>query len=230
MIKASDLFDLPTCLERFSEFFTPDMSPWEWVKNIKSALASVDFSKLETKRDIPSGVSISGDVYIHPSAKLPPYAVIVGPAWIGANVEMRIGCFIRGNVIIGDGSIVGNSCEYKNSLLLEKVQTPHYNYVGDSVLGNRSHLGAGVICANLRLDKGNVIITLPEGRINSNMKKLGAMLADEAEAGCNSVLQPGAILMKRSIVLSGFAFKGYLEENTMAGPKLMLRKLPRFGF
>ena len=117
MIKASDLFDLPTCLERFSEFFTPDMSPWEWVKNIKSALASVDFSKLETKRDIPSGVSISGDVYIHPSAKLPPYAVIVGPAWIGANVEMRIGCFIRGNVIIGDGSIVGNSCEYKNSLL-----------------------------------------------------------------------------------------------------------------
>lgn len=96
---------------------------------------------------------------------------------------MRIGCFIRGSVIIGDGCVVGNSCEYKNSLLLEKVQTPHYNYVGDSVLGNRAHLGAGVICANLRLDKGNVMVTLPEGRVNSNMRKLGAMLADDAEAG-----------------------------------------------
>ena len=97
-------------------------------------------------------------------------------------------------------------------------------------MGNRAHLGAGVICANLRLDKGNVMVTLPEGRVNSNMRKLGAMLADEAEAGCNAVLQPGAILMKRSIVLSCMAFKGYLEENTMVGEKLQLKKMPRFGF
>ena len=117
-MKAGELFDLPTSLERFSEFFTPDMSPWEWVGNIKNALASVDFSSLDSKSDIPDGVTVRGDVYIHPSAKLPAYAEINGPAWIGANVEMRIGCFIRGSVIIGDGCVVGNSCEYKNSLLL----------------------------------------------------------------------------------------------------------------
>jgi len=229
-MKASDLFELPASLAIFSEFFTPDMAPWEWVKNIKAALKSVDFSKLESKKDIPPGVVIKGDVYIHPSVSLPPYAQINGPVWIGPNVEMRIGCFVRGDVIIGEGCVAGNSCEYKNSLLLDKVQTPHYNYVGDSVLGNRSHLGAGVICANLRLDKGNVILTLPEGRIDSNMRKLGAIMADEAEAGCNAVLQPGAILMKRAIVLSCVAFKGYLEANTMAGPKIQMRNLPRFGF
>ena len=124
-MKAGELFDLPTSLERFAEFFTPEMSPWEWVGNIKKALASVDFSSLDSKSDIPDGVTIRGDVYIHPSVKLPAYAEINGPAWIGANVEMRIGCFIRGSVIIGEGCVVGNSCEYKNSLLLDKVQTPH---------------------------------------------------------------------------------------------------------
>ena len=229
-MKACELFDLPTSLERFSEFFKPEMSPWEWVKNIRAALESVDFSKLETKKDIPEGVSIKGDVYIHPSVKLPPFAHIVGPAWIGANTEMRVGCFVRGYVIVGEACVLGNSCEYKNSLLMDKVETPHYNYVGDSVLGTKSHLGAGVICANLRLDRTNVVVNIPEGRINSNMRKLGAMVAEGAEAGCNSVLQPGAILMKRAIVLSCVPFKGYLEENTMAGPKLQLRKLPRFGF
>ena len=229
-MKASDLFDLPKSLERFAEFFTPDMAPWEWVKNIKSALSSVDFSKLETKKDIPAGVTIKGDVFIDPSVQLPPFAYINGPAWIGAGVEMRVGCFVRGNVIVGEGCVMGNSCEFKNSILLDKVQTPHYNYVGDSVLGNHSHLGAGVICANLRLDHKNVMLTLPEGRVNSNMRKLGAMLGDYAEAGCNSVLQPGAILMKRAIVLSCVPFAGYLEENTMAGEKTQLRKLPRFGF
>jgi putative UDP-N-acetylglucosamine diphosphorylase len=229
-MKASDLFDLPTSLERFSDFFTPEMAPWEWVKNIKSALESVDFSKLESKKDIPAGVAIEGDVYIHPTVSLPPYAHIKGPAWIGAHTEIRIGCFVRGNVIVGEGCVMGNSCEYKNSMLMDKVETPHYNYVGDSVLGTKSHLGAGVICANLRLDRNNVILTLPEGRIDSNMRKLGAMVAEYAEAGCNSVLQPGSILMKRSIVLSCVAFKGYIEENTMTGPKVQMRNLPRFGF
>ena len=229
-MKASDLFDLPASLERFSEFFTPDMAPWEWVKNIKNALSSVDFSSLESKKDIPSGVEVEENVFIHPTVSLPPYAHIKGPAWIGAHTEIRIGCFVRGNVIVGEGCVMGNSCEYKNSMLMDKVETPHYNYVGDSVLGTRSHLGAGVICANLRLDRNNVLLTLPEGRIDSIMRKLGAMVAEYAEAGCNSVLQPGSILMKRSIVLSCVAFKGYLEENTITGPKLQMRNLPRFGF
>ncbi len=229
-MKSSQLFTLPESLSIFSEYFKPEMHPWEWVNNIRDALASIDFSKYEKRKDIPAGVSIEGDVYIHPSVKLPPYAVIKGPTWIGANTEMRIGCFIRGNVIAGEGCVMGNSCEYKNSLLLDKVQTPHYNYVGDSVLGNKSHLGAGVICANLRLDKGNVVVATPHGKVNSNMRKLGAILGDEAEAGCNAVLQPGAILMKKAIVLSCVPFVGCLEENTMAMVRKEIRKVTRIGF
>ena len=229
-MKSSQLFELPESLNIFSDFFKPEMHPWEWVNNISDALQSVDFSDLDSKRDIPAGIKIEGSVYIHPSVSLPPYAYIKGPAWIGAGTEVRIGCFVRGNLIAGEGCVMGNSCEYKNSLLLDKVQTPHYNYVGDSVLGNKSHLGAGVICANLRLDKGNVIVSTPSGKINSGMRKLGAMLGDEAEAGCNAVLQPGSILMKRAIVLSCIPFVGYLEENTIAKARVENIKVQRIGF
>jgi len=229
-MKSKLLFDLPDSLKFLSPFFDSEAAPWEWVGKIKDALNSIDFSKLESKKDIPSGVTISGDVYIHPSVKLPPFAYIAGKAWIGANTEIRPGAFVRGSVIIGENCVIGNSCEYKNCLLMDKVQTPHYNYVGDSVLGNRSHLGAGVICANLRLDHGNVMVTTLDGRKDSGLRKLGAILGDEAEAGCNSVLQPGAILMKRSIVLSCMPFVGLLEENTIAAEKQILRKFPRRGF
>ncbi len=226
-MKAQELFELPKSLEIFSEFFHPDVAPWEWVKNIKSALASIDFSKLESKKDIPPCVTVEGDVFIHPSVKLPAFASIKGRCWIGAGTEVRPGCFIRGDVIIGENCVVGNSCEYKNALLLNDVQTPHYNYVGDSVLGNKSHLGAGVICANLRLDKANVPIYIPnEGNIDTGMRKLGAILGDEAEAGCNSVLQPGSILKKRAVVIS-CPFTGVLEEDTIAAPKIEIRKIKR---
>lgn len=229
-MRADTLFNLPPSLGQFADFFRPDIAPWEWVRNIKAALASIDFSKFESKKNIPAGVHIEGDVFIHPSVDLPPFACIKGPAWIGEGVEMRVGCFVRGNVITGKGCVMGNSCEYKNSLLLDKVQTPHYNYVGDSVLGNSSHLGAGVICANLRLDKNNVLVYTPEGRLDSGLRKLGALLGDEAEAGCNSVLQPGSMLMKRSIIFSCMAYSGIASENTMYGGKHTLRTFPRIGF
>ena len=225
-MNSDQLFSLPESLKRFSDFFPGDVPPWEWVKNIKAALKSVDFSKLESKKDIPSGVKIEGEVYIHPSVKLPPFAHIVGPAWIGENTEMRIGCFVRGNVIVGKDCVMGNSCEYKNSMLLDTVQTPHYNYVGDSILGNKSHLGAGVICANLRIDQKDVVLRLPEGSVETGMRKLGLILGDEAEIGCNSVLQPGTILMRRAVVLS-CPFGGFLEENTMAAPRTSIRKIKR---
>ena len=222
------LFTLPESLKRFESFFKSSDAPWLWVQNIKKALASVDFSASENKKDIPAGVKIEGDVFIHPTVKLPPYAHIVGPAWIGASTEIRIGCFVRGNVIVGENCVMGNSCEYKNSMLLDNVQTPHYNYVGDSVLGNKSHLGAGVICANLRIDKKNISLRLPEGSVETGMRKLGLILGDEAEIGCNSVLQPGTILMKRAVVLS-CPFGGYLEENTMAAPTTSIRKIRRLS-
>lgn len=223
-MKAEQLFSLPESLRRFEKFFSPDAAPWEWVQNIKAALESVDFSQLESKKDIPAGVNIEGNVYIHPSVKLPPFAQIAGPAWIGEGTEIRPGCYVRGNLITGANCVLGNSCEYKNSMLLDGVQTPHYNYVGDSLLGNKAHLGAGVICANLKLDKKNIALHLPEGDAQTGMRKLGAILADNAQAGCNSVLQPGTILMKNAMVIS-CAFGGYLEENTIAAPKTQIRKI-----
>ena len=197
-MNACDLFDLPTSLERFSEFFTPDMAPWKWVGNIKKALESVDFSKLESKKDIPLGVQIEGDVYIHPSVSLPPYAHIKGPAWIGAKTEIRIGCFIRGNVIVGEGCVLGNSCEYKNSMLMDKVETPHYNYVGDSVLGYKAHMGAGSITSNVKSDQTLVKVHAPEGDLETGLKKFGAMIGDHVEVGCGSVLNPGTVIGKCS--------------------------------
>ncbi len=229
-MRADLLFNLPKSLERFADFFPADAAPWEWVRNIKAALASVDFSSLDSKKDLPKNVSVDENVYIHPSVSLPPFACIKGPAWIGEGTEMRVGCFVRGYVITGKGCVMGNSCEYKNSLLLDDVQTPHYNYVGDSVLGNGSHLGAGVICANLRLDKQNVLVYTPEGRLDSGLRKLGALLGDGAEAGCNSVLQPGSVLMKRSIIFSCMAYSGIADANTMYGGRHTLRAFPRIGF
>ncbi len=151
-MKASDFFTLPASLEPFKSFFLPDAAPWEWLPQIERALAGWRFEPrpLISK---PAGVHMEGPIYLHPTVKLPPYAVILGPAWIGPGTEIRAGAIIRKNVIAGAGCVLGNSCEYKNSLLLDGVQTPHYNYVGDSVLGNGAHLGAGAICSNLRLDR-----------------------------------------------------------------------------
>lgn len=226
-MKAKDLFDLPKSLEVFKEFFDADAEPWEWLKNIKTALNSVDFSKFEGKKDIPSGVHIEGKVYIHPSVKLPAFASITGPAWIGANTEVRPGAFIRGSVIIGEGCVIGNSCEYKNSLLMDKVQTPHYNYIGDTIMGTGAHTGAGVICANLRLDNASVSVSTPDGKVNTGLRKVGAFFGEYAESGCNSVLQPGTVLMKKAVVMPCMAFSGLLEENTIAAVRNQIRKIPR---
>lgn len=218
-MKAKDLFSLPESLKRFETYFQADAAPWEWVSSIKKALSEVDFATLPQRQDIPSGISITGDVYIAESVKLPPYARIEGPAWIGDNTEIRPGAYIRGNVIIGAGCVIGNACEYKNSLLLDGVQSPHYNYVGDSVLGNGSHLGAGVICSNLRLDQQTVEAYGPDSRLNTGMRKLGALLGDCAEVGCNSSLQPGTVLSRHAIVMPVMAFGGYLGEAQMAYEK-----------
>ena len=228
-MKASELFDLPESLAQFAPFFSPDAAPWEWVKAIKEALASIDWTTVAKRCDIPQGVVIKGNVYLHPTVKLPAFASIEGPAWIGPETEIRPGAFIRGNVMVGAGCVVGNSCEYKNCLLMDKVQTPHYNYVGDSVLGTKAHLGAGVICANLRLDQKEVPVQASDGRVMSGMRKLGAMLGEGAEAGCNAVLQPGTILGKRAVVLSTVAFAGYLEPETMAYVRTRVSKIRRMG-
>ncbi len=220
---ASELYQLPESLP-FSDFFSPEVAPWEWLPKIREALAAFDYP--DSLPPLPPGVTVQGPVYMHPSVKLPPFCFINGPAYIGEGVEIRPGAFIRGNVIVGPGSLLGNSCEYKNCLLMENVETAHYNYVGDSVLGNKAHLGAGAICANLRLDRGNVIVRLRNQRFDTGLKKVGAFIGEAAEVGCNSVLQPGAILGKKAAVVS-LAFHGFLDAGMIAVCATAPRILPR---
>lgn len=223
-MKARELFDWPEGLP-FADSFDPEAHPWEWLPRIREALAALT-GNTEEHRDLPPGVSISGPVFLHPSVKLPPFCSITGPAWIGPEVEIRPGAFVRGNVIVAKGSVLGNSCEYKNCLLMENVETPHYNYVGDSILGNRAHLGAGAICANLRLARDEVIIRIGGLRFPTGLRKVGAFMGDGAEAGCNSVLQPGTILGRRAAVIS-MPFSGTLPAGKLAVPESRYRVLNR---
>ncbi|MDC0497407.1 UDP-N-acetylglucosamine diphosphorylase [bacterium] len=225
MLKASEYLDFPASLP-FADFFTADVAPWEWLPQIKQALSDYEFS--EITGDVPAGLHIEGDVFIHPSVELPAFGSIQGPAYIGEGCELRPGVYIRGNVIAGKGCVLGNSCEFKNCLLLDSVQVPHFSYVGDSILGNKAHLGAGVICSNLRLDQANVPVECADGsRIDSGLRKFGAILGDASEVGCNAVLNPGSVLGKRALVMPTMAFRGTLAENTIAYQKEPILKAPR---
>jgi NDP-sugar pyrophosphorylase family protein len=227
MIIASDLFAFPESLP-FADVFRPELAPWEWVGLIKQALADMDASQFHYPWETPPGCSVEGEVYIHPSVKLPPFCSIKGPVFIAEGCEIRPGAYIRGQVIAGRNCVLGNSSEFKNCLLLDGVQVPHFSYVGDSVLGNRSHLGAGVICSNLRLDQANVPVQMPDGsRVDSGMRKLGALVGDEAEAGCNAVLNPGSILGKRALVTPNLSFRGSLAANKVAFAKSKQATAPR---
>ena len=224
-MKARELFDWPESLP-FGAYFDLEAHPWEWLPKIAEALAGFDFSSATRPESVPAGVSIEGPVHIDGSVRLPAYCTIIGPCWIGPEVQIRPGAYIRGNVIVGRGSVLGNACEFKNCLLMERVETPHYNYVGDSILGNRAHLGAGAICANLKLARDEVVLRIDGERFRTGLRKVGAFMGDGAEAGCNSVLQPGTILGRRAAVIS-MPFSGYLPADKLAIPQTPHRVLPR---
>ena len=175
----------------------------------------------------PSGVQIEGAVFMHPTVKLPAYATIIGPAWIGANTQIRPGAYIRGNVIVGEGCVLGNACEFKNCLLMDRVQVPHFSYVGDSILGNGAHFGAGVICSNLRLDQQPIVVRLSEATYETGLKKFGAIVGDNAEVGCNAVLNPGTLLGPRALVMPAMAFSGYLPPAMIAHVRPTIKLIPR---
>jgi NDP-sugar pyrophosphorylase family protein len=224
-VKASDFFALPASLAPFAPFFPADVPPWEWLKRIGAALGAQRFDQPLPAR--PPGVHIEGPVYLHPTVKLPPYATIIGPTWIGAGTEIRPGAYIRGNVIVGERGVLGNACEFKNCLLMDQVQVPHFSYVGDSILGNGAHFGAGVICSNLRLDQQPIVIRLPDATYDTGLKKFGAIVGDRAEVGCNAVLNPGSLLGPRSLVMPVMAFTGYLPPATIAHARPAIKHLPR---
>jgi NDP-sugar pyrophosphorylase family protein len=225
IVKASEFFTLPASLARFAKFFPASAPPWDWVKQIGAALADIE-TGIPAGR-IPANVHLEGKVWLHPTVKLPPCAVIQGPAWIGAGTEIRPGAFIRGNVIAGENCVLGNSCEFKNCVLLDGVQAAHFNYVGDSILGNKAHLGAGAICSNLRLDQAEVTVRLPNRTVKTGLRKFGAILGDQAEVGCNAVLNPGTLLGPRALVMPGVCFGGVLPPATIARVRQTVTTLAR---
>ena len=185
----------------FHDYFSLDESPIFWIKKIGASI--LEKIKLQNKgrAQFPSGCYIGENVFIDESVKIPPICVIEGPAYIGKNTIIRPFAYIRENVIVGDNCVIGNSTEIKNSILLDNVQVPHFNYVGDSVLGNFVHLGAGAICANLRLDKKPVTSKFGDEKFATNLKKMGAIIGDYSEIACNVVLNPGIVLPKHSKIL-----------------------------
>ena len=166
------------------------------------------------------------NIWIHEDASVADSALIIGPCIIDQGAEVRHGAFIRGNVIVGKGSIVGNSCEIKNAILFDEVQVPHFNYVGDSILGYGSHMGAGSITSNVKSDKTNVVIKNGNDRIDTNLKKVGAFLGDNVEIGCNAVLNPGTIIGPNSVVYPLVSVRGVIGSNRIVKgiDNIVLRK------
>lgn len=176
-----------------AELFEGKTYPWEVLPEIKDFIL-----KLGKTLDPDEYEYREGDIWIAKSAKIAPTACINGPAIIGKDTEVRHCAFIRGNAIVGEDCVVGNSTELKNVVLFNCVQVPHYNYVGDAVLGYKSHMGAGSICSNVKSDKQLVVVKDGEEKIETGLKKFGAMLGDHVEVGCGSVLNPGTVIGRNS--------------------------------
>lgn len=183
--------------------------PWEVLPLIKDFI-------LETGKGLPKNEfdEVSENVWIHKTAKIYPNTNIYGPCIIDAETEVRPGAFIRGNALVGKKCVVGNSTELKNVILFNNVQVPHYNYVGDSVLGYKSHMGAGSITSNVKSDK-TLVLVKGETNYETGLKKFGAMLGDFVEVGCNSVLNPGTVIGRNSNVYPTSSVRGVIPENSI---------------
>lgn len=183
----------------------------------------------EIRTTIPQGAYVGEDVFIDEGTTIEPGAVIKGPVWIGKNCMIRAGCYIRENAIIGNGCILGNSCEFKNCILFDGCEVPHYNYVGDSILGYKAHLGAGVVLSNVRLDRGEVLVNDGHTFIPSGLRKFGAIIGDQAEIGCNSVINPGSLIGRRSIVYPLSSFSGVLPAESILKTRQQQTVVKRSG-
>ena len=184
--------------------------PWEVLPKIGSFIMELGKTLSEDEYE-----KRGENIWIAKSASVAPTAYINGPAIIGKNAEVRHCAFIRGNAIVGEGAVVGNSTELKNVILFNKVQVPHYNYVGDSVLGFKSHMGAGSITSNVKSDKKLVVVKTTEGMLETGLKKFGAMLGDEVEVGCGSVLNPGTVVGSHSNIYPLSSVRGYIPGGSI---------------
>ncbi len=186
---------------------------WDALKQIASylqfRLKPAVHGELLGKPFVGSGVFVGEGTIVEQGA------VLKGPAWIGARCHIRSGCYVRENVIVGDGAVMGNSCEFKNCILFDEAQVPHFNYVGDSVIGYRAHLGAGVILSNVKLDHREIAVAGPEGNIATGLKKFGAIVGDRTEIGCNAVINPGSVIGRDCIIYPGANFRGVLAASSV---------------
>ncbi len=207
-IKICDLFNTEETLA--TELFNGVTYPWEVLPKIKDFIV-----KLGETLDAEKFDKIGDDIWVAKSAKVAPTACLNGPLIIDEDAEIRHCAFVRGSAIVGKGAVVGNSTELKNVVLFNKVQVPHYNYVGDSVLGFKAHMGAGSITSNVKSDKTLVVIKDVEERIETGLKKVGAMLGDNVEVGCNSVLNPGTVIGRDSNVYPTSCVRGVIPGNSI---------------
>lgn len=198
-VKTKELFDCKT--PYLKELFDGAEYPWEMLPKIKEYINNLIEKGLSGYKKIADGVLVGEDVKIYPTA------TIEAPAIIGKGTEVRPGAFIRGNVITGENCVIGNSSELKNCVLLDKVQVPHYNYVGDSVLGNHAHMGAGSICSNLKSD-GKPVVIHSDKDYETGLRKIGGILADGADIGCGCVLNPGTVIGKNTSIYPLTSLRG----------------------
>ena len=207
MYKTKELLDLNHTSAK--KYFEEKEYAYEIIPEIKNII--LELGKQLDKNEYKE---IKENVWVHNSAKIFDSAYIDGPCIIGANTEVRHCAFIRGSALIGENCVVGNSCELKNVILFDNVQTPHYNYVGDSILGYKAHMGAGSITSNVRADKAPVTIH-DEKLIQTGLNKMGAIIGDEVEIGCNAVLNPGCIIGRNAMIYPTSCVIGIVPENKM---------------
>ncbi len=222
-MKPEDLFDLSQT--EHASVFEGGERAWEALSRIADHLAAN--LKPELRNQAEGVVHIGTEVFIDEGTIVEEGAMIKGPAWIGRNCRIRHNAYIRENVIIGDDCVVGNACEFKNALLFNGCQVPHFNYVGDSILGHKAHLGAGVKISNVKIVPGNVTVTIGEERIDTGLRKFGALLGDRAEVGCNAVLNPGSILGRDAIVYPCVNWRGILDAGKIAKNRAIVETMDR---
>ena len=206
MLSIHELYDLSHTMA--AEYLAGFTYPWEALAGIKSLIIS-----LGEKLNHDEYREVSPQVWVHRTAKVAPTAFLGAPCIIGAETEVRHCAFIRGAALVGEHCVVGNSVELKNVILFDNVQTPHYNYVGDSILGYKSHMGAGSITSNVKQDQRPVVVHAQEGNVETSLKKFGAMLGDFVEVGCNSVLNPGTVIGRHSNIYPLSSVRGVVPEN-----------------
>ena len=207
-ITVKELYTLKETIAK--DIFAGVTYPWEVLPKIGSFILELGRQLSEEEYE-----KRGENIWVARSAEVAPTAYINGPAIIGKGAQVRHCAFIRGNAIVGEGAVVGNSTELKNVILFNKVQVPHYNYVGDSILSYKSHMGAGSITSNVKSDKKLVVVKTPEGNIETGMKKFGAMLGDEVEVGCGSVLNPGTVVGSHSNIYPLSSVRGYVPGKSI---------------